>query len=117
MTKSKFLVRFECGCIGFVPDAEGRSWVISCCDGDGEYYLSHRAFDKKWDYVDFEVEHDLMDKLATLVCEGLRLREIQSALGINRLANQMHQLERRARHCSPTEDSSRTVRLTEEDQK
>ena len=77
------LVKFSCGCIGFLGLSD-KALVVSACDGGGhdpEVGLFWRDLsDKEHEPVEPERAKKLVDEIAGLVGDGHRYREIRSLL-------------------------------------
>jgi len=77
------LVKFSCGCIGFLGLSD-KALVVSPCDTDRydpDIHLFWRDLsDKTHEVLDPEKGQKLMDEVGALVFDGQRYREIRSLL-------------------------------------
>ena len=86
-----FLVKWDCGCVGFMD--EGVPHYIRACDGDGELdiFERHDLAKKTFKYLDKESRIELFNEIGALMADGYKFREIRDLLGVknekkNRLA-------------------------------
>lgn len=78
--------RFECGCVGLVPDHEGRTWILKPCDqpiGAVANYVVHQRdmTNKRWEPLDDAEEAIVMNDLGILCSYGERFIELRSLMG------------------------------------
>ncbi len=77
------LVKFSCGCNGFLGLSD-KALVVSACDGgrdDPEVGLFWRDLsDKEHEPLEPERAKELLDEMSSLVGDGHRYREIRSLL-------------------------------------
>lgn len=85
------IVRYECGCIGFPPDANDQALILKACDHDGRYDLgeghcfSFRGGFSRSKIVESLSSTDLgklVTEIACLIGDGERLREVRMLLSI-----------------------------------
>ena len=81
------LFKFECGCIGFEPDSEGKAICVQACDADwtdDAYYISreasHRTIGKAFEPLPEAMCQEITTELGHLVRDGYRFRKIRSLL-------------------------------------
>lgn len=82
------LVRYECGCIGFKPDAKGLATILNSCDSDScdEFYIYDRDMIKsKGQIKEFEVlseeqSENIRKSLCKVIMDGYKFRKIKSLL-------------------------------------
>ncbi len=78
------LVQFDCGCIGFKPDADGQAWILmDCTSEDRDYWFFQRSMvDKTYAPLDSEKLKKIIHELNTLIAAGYRLQTVQTLLSI-----------------------------------
>jgi len=77
------LVKFSCGCIGFLGLSD-KALVVSACDGDRDdpSLFWRDLSDKTHEPVPPERAKELADEIASLVADGHRYREVRSLLRV-----------------------------------
>lgn len=73
------IVKFECGCIGTVPDGHGDAYILETCDSGGVRTISRDMSGKQYephDYTQTLIEHALSHEKMVL------LRQALSAFGV-----------------------------------
>jgi hypothetical protein len=82
--KAGFLCRFECGCVGVLPElAENEDKVLLLKSCTNEFYTS------EWDRRDFSMKYEVLSaseharvlaELRELISDGYKLRELRRLL-------------------------------------
>lgn len=87
------LVKFSCGCIGFLPTHTDEAWIIRACDTDwhdneyGLFLRTHMGLSdtiapKTFEPLSEEEEKKHLEALSRLIAEGYCFRTLKSIMGI-----------------------------------
>jgi len=84
--KSQLIVRFSCGCVGFVPTPDDRSWIIKPCDETTDRCEGMTLYDresigsKDYEFVNLGEERKFFEALAELVYCGHSFNDLSAIL-------------------------------------
>jgi len=84
------LVKFDCGCIGFAPDSDGRATIIKNCDNTGDptndicfferHMLTSKNILKAFSPLTEIGIGQIKTQIQSLISDGYKFREIKSLL-------------------------------------
>lgn len=74
------LVEFQCGCIGFLPDSDGKSLLVKACDHDCAPEITLFTRDMSGKSHTPHSNGDITDKLSRLVADGHRWQRLKRDL-------------------------------------
>lgn len=111
------IVKFVCGCIGTVPDAEGKAYILQSCEDTAPWGRKRDMRGMEYESIDYTerlIEHALSHQKVTILKRALSalgvpmyddpLREI-----VNRLNTRTTMLERVMVHNAPEDGTGANV--------